>query len=652
MSQNRQLSAIMFTDIVGYTALMDEDEELAMQLLDKNRTIHNQMVTKHQGKLVKEIGDGNLACFASASDAVFCAINIQKECSVAQNLQLRIGIHEGEIIFQNNDVFGSGVNIASRLEQAAPAGGIYISENVFRSIANRKEIKTSLISEQLLKNVKHPLKIYEIKITEAESAGYQEVASSNTPYFGEKPMHSLVVLPFSDMSLQRDQEYLGDGLADEIITLMSQIKELKVIGRTSSFSFKKKEVDLKMIGKLLNATVILEGSIQRISNRVRVNVHLVNAADGCDLWSERYDREINDLFEIQDDISSKITEKLKLSLLTSKEDKPRKTPSNMHAYELLLRGRFHAELWVSGFSRAIEYYKRAVELDTEYIEAYCSLAKCYFQSSIFLFLNYQEDMETASAYVKKALALDPTHFESHMLMAHIHFWYDWNWKAAEAELKKAKEHPDLDFRHDLNFEAWYRALIYGEFDFAIQDLEKKVALDPLYLDNLLQLGQFKLFNRQYAEARTVLHQLLAENPTHSEACRYIGQSYLCEQRYDKALEYMHKAVEYSQGRGWSTAWWIMTLAQSGDQKQAEELFEQQKQNPLTSKFPTSWWILINSYLGHIDEAFRWLEQSFTTKNFWMTSLKYVPDWDPMRNDPRFNGIIERMHFPSHSFNET
>src|SRR6266498_4334727 len=227
MPQSRQLAAIMFTDIVGYTALMGEDEQKAFELLRKNRQLQKPIIEKFNGTWIKEIGDGVLASFHTVTDAVLCATEIQKKCAAIDDLKLRIGIHLGDVVFENNDVFGDGVNIASRLQALAPIGGIWISESVYKNVANKKDIKTKFVREEILKNVKEAVRIY-------------EVITGNTGTAKTTPEKSVAVLPFVNMSNDPEQEYFSDGMAEEILNSLSNLKDLKVARRTSSFQFKGK----------------------------------------------------------------------------------------------------------------------------------------------------------------------------------------------------------------------------------------------------------------------------------------------------------------------------------------------------------------------------------------------------------------------------
>ena len=277
MSQVRQLAAIMFTDIVGYTALMGEDEQKAFDLLEKNRDIQRPIIEQFGGRWIKEIGDCVLASFSTVFDAVMCAGSIQQSASQVPDLQLRVGIHLGDVIFENNDVFGDGVNIASRLQTIAKAGGIYISESVYNSIHNKKGITANFLREEMLKNVKDPVKVYEVFIALADGLvqSTQRIPSQKENESSRiTPAKSIAVMPFVNMSNDPEQEYFSEGIAEEILNSLTHIKDLKVAGRSSSFQFKGKNIDLREAGEKLGVRTVLDGSVRKQGNKLRITAQL------------------------------------------------------------------------------------------------------------------------------------------------------------------------------------------------------------------------------------------------------------------------------------------------------------------------------------------------------------------------------------------
>jgi TolB-like protein len=336
----------MFTDIAGYTALMERNEQRAFQLLDENRKIQRPLIQKFNGKWLKEIGDGILASFNTVSDAVYCAGAIQKACEDNPALSVRIGIHDGEVVFKDGDVFGSGVNIASRLESIAPVGGILISGSGYRNIKNKEGIKTEFLREETLKNVEEPIKIYQVKVEKDEPpetppagiepptekgpsrlpnkkgiiigaaviillllgyTGYQFISNespANVPAAAEVEIDkSIAVLPFVNMSNDPDQQYFSDGIMEAILNDLTKIGALKVISRTSVMQYRNTEKTSPQIAEELGVAYLLEGGVHTVGGKVRVNAQLIDAVQDKHVWSENYDRELADIFGIMSEVA-------------------------------------------------------------------------------------------------------------------------------------------------------------------------------------------------------------------------------------------------------------------------------------------------------------------------------------------------------------
>jgi len=427
----------MFTDIVGYTALMGEDEDLAFQLLNKNRQLQRPIIEKYEGTWLKEIGDGILASFPTDTAAVNCAKEILDAKSKIPELQLRIGIHEGEVIFEKDDVFGDGVNIASRLQTIAPADCIYISETVNRNIENKRDIETRFVKQETLKNVKHPVRIYQVFTTQNKRPMprpgrnkmqliglgiililsiiliWQFLPEKFTKKYkveipSENIEKSIAVLPFIDMSPEKDQEYFSDGISEEILNHLCKIKDLQVASRTSSFAFKGKQADIKEIGAILKVETILEGSVRKYGNQVRITVQLVNVADGFHQWSETYDREFTDIFTIQSEIASKIASALRASITNEEQNRINKVPTeNLEAYENYLKAGKLADFETKEDNdRAIGLLKKSIQLDPEFSQAWARLGSLTAWKS-FKYGEGQNWVDSSITISNHALLLDP-----------------------------------------------------------------------------------------------------------------------------------------------------------------------------------------------------------------------------------------------------
>ena len=406
MSQTRQLAAIMFTDIVGYTALMGNDEENAFRILNKNREIQKPIIEQFNGRWIKELGDGVMASFNTVSDSVNAAIRIQKECYPIPDLKLTIGIHLGEVVFENDDVFGDGVNIAARIQSFAIPDSIYISEAIHNNIANKQGIETSFVKQVKLKNVNSPMRIYEV-ITTLKAKGPKLSIKESIKQSSGK---SIAVLPFVNMSNDPDQDYFCDGISEEIIDALAQLNNLRVIARTSSFSFKGKNTDVREIGKDLDVKTLLEGSVRKAGNRLRITTKLVSVSDGSHLWTNRYDRELEDIFSIQEDIATNVATELKGYLTSHEKEVIRPQKTVIEAYEYFLKGieLFHQlDVWESKLM-----FEKAIKIDPSYAPAHAGLSDVLAQ--IYEWHGGDKTvLMLAEKHSVKSLSLTPNMAESH-----------------------------------------------------------------------------------------------------------------------------------------------------------------------------------------------------------------------------------------------
>ncbi|HJY21512.1 MAG TPA: adenylate/guanylate cyclase domain-containing protein, partial [Hanamia sp.] len=376
MASTRQLAAIMFTDIVGYTALMGDNEQRAFELLRKNRELQKPIIEKYSGHWIKELGDGVLASFNTVSDAVNAAVEIQQATNKAKDFLIRVGIHLGEVVFENDDVFGDGVNIASRIQAIAQPGTIYISEPVYNNIVNKQGIAANFVKEEILKNVKGAIRIYEVTTHEPDAD--LDVNKNALEHFPGN-CSCLVVLPFINMSSDPEQEYFSDGLTEELISNLTKLKEIRVISRTTSMKYKGTTKDIKTIGMETGASYIMEGSVRKQGNNLRITAQFIDANRDVHLWSENYHGMIDDIFDIQEKVSAKIVEALEIELTRGEKENIRKRQTdNTEAYQLYLQGRYS---WnkrnEEGIQTSIRYFKKAIEKDPEYALAWAGLADAY-----------------------------------------------------------------------------------------------------------------------------------------------------------------------------------------------------------------------------------------------------------------------------------
>jgi adenylate cyclase len=329
----RQLVAIVFADMAGYTSLMQENELLAREKRKKLKRALDESIHLHNGKTIQYYGDGSLSIFNSAIDAVNSSLHLQQLLLQPPAVDVRIGIHTGDVIIEDETIYGDGVNIASRIESLAVAGSILVSEKVFDDIKNQQNIRTVELGYFELKNVKHPVRIHAIG-NEGVIVPSRESLRGKT----KSPANRLAVLPFVNMSADPENEYFSDGITEELLNSLTKVDGLQVTSRTSVFAFKGKNDDIRDIAMKLNVDKILEGSVRKLGHRVRITAQLINAADGYHLWSENYDRDLTDIFEVQDEISAIIANRLKENLSAAEHAKEKTPEININAYTSYLKG--------------------------------------------------------------------------------------------------------------------------------------------------------------------------------------------------------------------------------------------------------------------------------------------------------------------------
>jgi len=686
MTRTRQLAAIMFTDIQGYTALMQQNEQKAIQFRDKHRSIFNDTTQKHNGKILQYYGDGTLSVFDSAIDAVNCAIEMQRGFQEDPSIPVRIGIHTGDIIYSDEEIIGDGVNVASRIESLGIPGSILISGKVYDEIKNQASISAVFLKTVKLKNVDRPLAVYAITnsglvipkeddiisgpvkpapsfpVDKFESAKKKKIIlplsivaflivlifailqfapdSESPTDISEK---SIAVLPFVNMSNDPEQEYFSDGITEEILNALAQIEGLKVAGRTSSFEFKGKNIDLKTIGKTLNVLTILEGSVQKFGDRIRITAQLINTNDGFHLWSERYDRKFDDIFAIQDDISARIAEKLKLSYMAKPDNLSEDVPTeNMEAYEMWLKGQYFLAQRAEGVDKALDYFQKAIELDPDYAEAYEGLGLGYHLIASFFAQPSNLVMPKAREAVENSLSLDNNNARAHLLRARIYFYYDWDWKSAKAEYNKAIE---LNLETPNMFDAFYQACLYANFEMAISIAEKVLERQPLDFHTFVDLANFNNWAGRFNDSRDVCERLLELNPKNGEAVFIIGESYLMQGDIVKALENFRRAASLSETRGWIENIVIPLIQNMSKKEKVDQILSGLEKAASAGHIPII--LMANAYgnNGRIDEAFEWLHRGLKERDFSMVRLKINPYLKLLHSDPRWQELLDKVGFP-------
>ncbi len=354
---------------------MQENEQQAKEKRDRHRAVLQKSVREHQGKILQYYGDGTLIIFGSVIEAVNAAVDIQTELQIKPKIPLRVGIHTGDIVYSDDGIFGDGVNIASRIEGLSVSGSVLISEKVHDEIRNHPDINAKSLGKFNLKNVKRPMEIFAIANEGLSVPNLKEIKEKKGT--ADK---TIAVLPFVNMSADPDNEYFSDGITEELSNALTKVDGLLVTSRTSSFAYKGKNEDIRKIGEQLGVNTVLEGSVRKAGNKVRITAQLINTADGYHLWSEVYDRKLEDIFEVQDEITRIITNKLREKLTTegSKESLVKPATENIEAYNLYLKGLFYWNKWTpEDRKKAIKIYEEAIEKEPNFALPYSGLANCY-----------------------------------------------------------------------------------------------------------------------------------------------------------------------------------------------------------------------------------------------------------------------------------
>src|SRR5438067_4050774 len=607
----RRLTAILAADVVGYSRLMTIDEAgtlAALKSLRKN--LVDPKISEHNGRIFKLTGDGMLIEFPSVVSAVACAVDIQsamrtRNASTSEaRIEFRIGVNLGDIIVEEGDIFGDGVNVAARLESIAPVGGIAVSQSVRDHVAKRLDLAFEDMGERRLKNIDAPVRVYSITLDQPPKDG-----ASSARQQGERP--SVAVLPFINMSGDPEQEYFSDGITEDIITDLSKVSGLFVVARNTVFTYKGKTVEVQQVAKHLGVNFILEGSVRKAGTRVRVTGQLIHGKDGGHVWADRYDRDLTDIFAIQDEITHAIVEQLKVKLLPQEKKSIGQTPTgNVEAYTYYLRGRqFLHRHSKSYYQLARRMFAKAVELDPAYARAYAGIADC----DSFLFLHYSAPVEIKGIFETsaKALALESGLAEAHASQA-LALSLEQRYEEAMAEFEKAIA---LDPN---SFEGHYfyarACFAQGKLERAAALFERAAEIKPDDYQSVCLLVQiYRSLGRdgeKESAARRGIERAERELTLHPDNPRpaYLGATALVTLgQNDRAKE-----------------WLARTLAIDPDD--------------ILTQYNAA---CIYSRLGEIDTAFDLLERLLPHANHETKAwIKHDSDFDPLREHPRYQKILE------------
>jgi TolB-like protein/Tfp pilus assembly protein PilF len=629
----------MFTDIVGYSSLTQKDERLALELLEEHRKILRPIVPRHNGREIKTMGDGFLIEFESALEATQCAIDIQKtfhdhnqQSTIERHVHLRIGIHLGDVLQRKSDVLGDAVNIASRIEPLAEADGICISQQVYDQIRNKLDCPIESLGSRQLKNIDYPIDLHKVMWEKNESAGVG------------LERKRIAVLPFLNISPDPNDAYFADGLTEELIARLSTISGLKVIARTSIMRFRGTSKSVGEIGKELRAGTILEGSVRKAANRLRVTAQLIDAGSEEHLWVENYDRQLEDVFAIQTEVAQNVADALKTHMLGEERERiERKPTGDIGAYEFYLKGRYYwNERSRDALEKAIKYFEEAIKRDPRFALAYAGLADSYLVLVDHGHLPRSKGFPKAEQAARKALELDETLAEAHISLAGI-LYLQWDWRGVEEEFAKSlRSNPNYATAHH-----WYsiHLLNLGRLDEAIRELKIAEELDPLSPMIHAYAGVLYLHARQYDIALAELDKALELDPNFEPAHANRVDVYLAKSMFKEALAEWERVLPSIQPLSTATKAYVGSVyAIVGRTEEAKLILrecEEASAHERTEDVNHKALALIHLKLGNKDRALEWLEKTFEARTTTPFLVRLDPFFDEITSGPRFEELMKK-----------
>jgi adenylate cyclase len=636
----RQLAAVMFTDMVGYTALMQRDEQKAKSNRERHRQILEKAIQDSHGVLLQYYGDGTLSVFDSAVEAIKCAVEIQSELQKEPKIPLRIGLHVGDIIYSDDGAFGDAVNIASRIENKSIAGGVLISDKVFDEVKNHPEFRATSLGKFELKNVRHPVELYAV-MNEGLVVPSRKMVESHT----KDSSKSVAVLPFLNMSADPENEYFSEGITEEIINALTKIDGLNVTARTSCFAFKNKEIDIRDVGEMLGVSFILEGSVRRAGEKVRITAQLINSNDGFHVFSQVYDRDLKDIFAVQDEISLKIANRLRENLKVPLDHEIREnTPTeNIEAYDIYLKGRYCLYKGsMEGTNESIIYFEKAIALAPDFALPYTGLSMAYSHISAFRTKDPKESYSVAKKYALKAMKLDDSLVESFLALAHVCFVNEWDFKKTRQLINQAM----LLNPGNAEVHGWSSMIANVEPDLEKGLIEAQIAksLDPLSPMTSYVLGVAFLTNERYNEAIEQFDNTLAKLPFYQQASILKARCFIGIGEFDKAIEIFNN-FQIGPDRAnvhWGAIGYV--YSKMGDMKKVQDCLEkiQEQEKAGTDEFLNWSYTIIYLALNEIDLMFAYLEKSLEEKVASLLFIKVDPLFKQFREDPRYLNLIAKL----------
>jgi TolB-like protein/Tfp pilus assembly protein PilF len=653
----RRLTAIMFTDMVGYTALMQENELRAKSQRDRQRAVLERLVGSRGGEVIQFYGDGTLSVFPSAVEAVRAAVDVQRELSLDPAVPMRIGIHLGDVVHDDHGVLGDGVNVAARVQALATPGSVLVTAKIADELKNHPELRLARLGDAHFKNVQEPMRVHAVAVD-----GMEVPSPSILAGVRPRARRSVAVLPFANMSSDPENEYFADGITEEIINALTRVEGLQVTARTSSFAFKGTNRDVRGIADQLGVNTVLEGSVRRAGNRVRITAQLIDARDGYHLFSEVYDRSLEDIFATQDEISTKISLQLRRHLSPDSSgthagsvpavpvaEHGRLVPSHTHdpeAYTEYLKGRFYWNRWTPADAHlAISHFERSAEMDPTCALAFSGLANVYTLMATIGQMPADDAFPRAAAFARHALELEPEAGEGYLALGGVQLFYDWDFAGAAENLEEAVRRipGSADARH--LYSLYLKAV--GRFEESVEQMRLAVRLDPLSLPMNYALAVACLSAGDLEASDTQVRRALELDPEFRAAIELRGFLHIHRGDPEGALATWRRLPELAEDRFAGAALIGFALGRLGRRDEAmgmlQLLDERARTHPqlnLRMDYAVLHWGLDN-----LEETFRHLEAAVEERMGVVVFLATSPNWAPLRGDPRFQALVDRVGIP-------
>jgi TolB-like protein/tetratricopeptide (TPR) repeat protein len=636
----------MFTDMVGYTALGQRNESLSLALVEEQRKLIRPILSRHNGREIKTIGDAFFVEFFSALEAVRCAYDIQRAIREfnfslpdENKLHLRIGVHLGDVVESGGDLSGDAVNVASRVEPLAEDGGICLSQQVYESVRRKFELEMQSMGRKSLKNVEEPLEIYKIIMPWFDKGG----SKSDAPLARDR----IAILPFRNMSPDPNDEYFAEGMTEELISTVSKINELTVISRTSVMRYRDSPVPISQVGEELKVGSVLEGSVRKAGNKVRITAQLIDVQNDGHLWSQSYDKELTDIFAIQGDIAEQIANSLKVELVSGELKRIRgKLTVDPGAFTLYMKGRHYwNERTEEGTRKALRYFEAAVKADPDFAMAYSGLADCYNILSDYNWMPPSEALSLAKAYATEALEIDDSLAEAHASLGLTLSNYTWDLSAAERELKRAIElKPNYApayhwFAVDMFYMRRYAESVEAE--------KKALELDPYArIYNMASTNQITLFGKA-PEALERYDTLIEEYPDFAALRYWKSICLVLAGKHAEAVEEAKRFVAVD-ASPWSNLHLAWVYACTGSAEEARSLLAKSIATSEQASMRPTDVALVKLALGDREEGYAWLERAYAERDPQLLYFNGFPWTKEFRKDPKWVSIEAKFGFKSAS----